>query len=325
MFHVKHGLRSVLKAAMFHVKHLDGGNPKKECFTWNNRSETSYCSEYQTEQNRFSLPVQFVAVRLPSMKLTIAVSNQKGGVGKTTTSINLGACLAMSGMKTLIIDLDPQGNATSGLGMEATEESNIYAALMEQSATNGRVTPTNVDNLHIIPADINLIGVEVEIRSDEDREYMLKNMIASLNDEFDFVIIDCPPSLGLLTVNALTAADSVIIPLQTEYYALEGLRQLLNTVDMIRGSFNPALEIEGLLFTMYDSRTSLSNQVVDEVRSNYKNAIFETIIPRNIRLSEAPSHGLPISMYDVKSKGSDAYIDLARELIERNKERFNRG
>jgi len=259
------------------------------------------------------------------MKLTIAVSNQKGGVGKTTTSINLGACLAMSGMKTLIIDLDPQGNATSGLGMEATEESNIYPALMEQSATNGRISPTNVDNLHIIPADINLIGVEVEIRSDEDREYMLKNMIASLNNEFDFVIIDCPPSLGLLTVNALTAADSVIIPLQTEYYALEGLRQLLNTIDMIRGSFNPALEIEGLLFTMYDGRTSLSNQVVDEVRSNYKNAIFETIIPRNIRLSEAPSHGLPISMYDVKSKGSDAYIDLARELIERNKERFNRG
>jgi chromosome partitioning protein len=259
------------------------------------------------------------------MKLTIAVSNQKGGVGKTTTSINLGACLAMSGMKTLIIDLDPQGNATSGLGMEATDESNIYAALIEQSATNGRVQLTDVDNLHIIPADINLIGVEVEIRSDENREFMLKNMIASLHDEFSFIIIDCPPSLGLLTVNALTAADSVIIPLQTEYYALEGLRQLLNTIDMIRGSFNPALEIEGLLFTMYDSRTSLSNQVVEEVRANYKSAIFGTIIPRNIRLSEAPSHGLPISMYDMKSKGSDAYVDLARELIERNKERFNRG
>lgn len=257
------------------------------------------------------------------MKLTIAVSNQKGGVGKTTTSINLGACLAMSGMKTLIIDLDPQGNATSGLGMEATEESNIYAALMEQSATNGRVSFTNIDNLYIIPADINLIGVEVEIRAEENREYMLKNMITSLQSDFDFIIIDCPPSLGLLTVNALTAADSVIIPLQTEYYALEGLRQLLNTIDMIRGSFNPTLEIEGLLFTMYDSRTSLSNQVVEEVRANYKNAIFGTIIPRNIRLSEAPSHGLPISMYDMKSKGSDAYIDLARELIERNKERFN--
>lgn len=257
------------------------------------------------------------------MKLIIAVSNQKGGVGKTTTSINLGSCLAMSGMKTLLIDLDPQGNATSGLGLEATEESNIYKALMEKSATNGSVLPTAVDNLHVLPADINLIGVEVEIISEENREFMLKEMISTLQNSFDFIIIDCPPSLGLLTVNALTAADSVIIPLQTEYYALEGLRQLLNTIDMIRGSFNPSLEIEGLLFTMYDGRTSLSNQVVDEVRSHYKNAIFNTVIPRNIRLSEAPSHGLPISMYDVKSKGSDAYIDLARELIERNKERFN--
>jgi chromosome partitioning protein len=256
------------------------------------------------------------------MKLTIAVSNQKGGVGKTTTSINLGSCLAMSGMKTLLIDLDPQGNATSGLGLEATEESNIYKALMEKSATNGTVLPTSVDNLYVLPADINLIGVEVEIISEENREFMLKEMISTLQNSFDFIIIDCPPSLGLLTVNALTAADSVIIPLQTEYYALEGLRQLLNTIDMIRGSFNPSLEIEGLLFTMYDGRTSLSNQVVDEVRTHYKNAIFKTVIPRNIRLSEAPSHGLPISMYDVKSKGSDAYIDLARELIERNKERF---
>jgi len=267
------------------------------------------------------LPIKITAGTLhPKLKFTIAISNQKGGVGKTTTSINLGACLAMSGMKTLIIDLDPQANATSGLGLHIDSEYSIYRALMGEGASNGIIRSTAVDNLQIISSDINLIGAEIELLSMDNREFMLKKVIESIPDDFDFVIIDCPPSLGVLTVNGLTAANSVIIPLQTEYYALEGLKQLMDTIERIRGSYNPSLEIEGVLFTMYDGRTTLSNQVVQEVRSHYKSNIFKTVIPRNIRVSEAPSHGLPITMYDAKSKGADAYIDLARELITKHRD-----
>ncbi len=256
------------------------------------------------------------------MKHTIAVSNQKGGVGKTTTSINLGACLAMAGKETLIMDLDPQANGTTGLGIATDPDNSIYQALINQDATSGLIKATGFDRLSIIPSDINLIGAEIELLDMEEREYRMKKVIESVSDDFDFVVIDCPPSLGILTLNALTAADSVLIPLQTEYYALEGLSLLMDTIERVRESSNPELEVEGVLFTMYDGRTSLSRQVVEEVRKNYLSNVFETVIPRNIRLSEAPSHGLPISLYDVKSKGSDAYVDLARELIGRHGEKF---
>lgn len=244
-------------------------------------------------------------------------------MGKTTTSINLGACLAMAGKKTLLIDIDPQANATSGLGLKPNGRDTVYKALLDERAAPSMIQKTIVDSLYLLASDINLIGAEMELISMENREYRLKNMIKNLSDEegFDFILMDCPPSLGLLTVNSFTAADSIIIPLQTEYFAMEGLSLLMNTIDMIRGSFNPALEVEGLLFTMYDGRTTLNNQVVQEIRNNYKEYVFKSIIPRNIRLSEAPSHGLPIALYDAKSKGSDAYIDFAKELIARRREK----
>ena len=257
------------------------------------------------------------------MKLTLAISNQKGGVGKTTTAINLAACLAIAGQKVLIIDIDPQANATSGLGFRPTNGDSVYDALLAGSAKPSSIKKTVVDSLYLLPSDINLIGAEIELISEEGRQYRLKKVLNSLDLEFDYIIIDCPPSLGLLTINSLTAADSVIIPLQTEFYALEGLRLLTNTIEMIRDSYNPALEVEGVLFTMFDKRTSLGTQVVKEVQDNYQGNVFNTIIPRNIRLSEAPSHGLPISLYDARSKGSDAYIDFARELISRCKEKYN--
>ena len=253
------------------------------------------------------------------MSLTIAISNQKGGVGKTTTTINLGACLAMAGKRTLIIDIDPQANATSGLGHVVGSDNTIYSAILGEKAGRESIKQTMIDMLYLIPSDINLAGAELELVSLPGREFRLKNVIANLDDKFDFILIDCPPSLSLLTINSLTAADSVIIPLQTEYFALEGLGKLMNTINSIKDSLNPSLEVEGLLFTMHDKRTSLSNQVVQEVHDNYKSHVFQTVIPRNIRLSEAPSHGLPITLYDIKSKGADAYVDLARELIVRRK------
>ncbi len=254
--------------------------------------------------------------------LTIAISNQKGGVGKTTTAINLGACLALSGKRTLIIDIDPQANTTSGLGLSTESEHTIYNALIDENADNGHIKPTIVENLHVLSSDINLAAAEIELSNYENAHYRLKGILNKLRHKFDFILIDCPPALGFLTINALVASDSVLIPLQTEYFALEGLGKLMNTINMIRDSYNPSLEIEGLLFTMYDKRTSLSNQVVEEIKKNFTSHVFETVIPRNIRLSEAPSHGLPISLYDTKSKGADAYIDLAREIISRRKSYF---
>lgn len=257
------------------------------------------------------------------MKLTIAISNQKGGVGKTTTTINLAACLAMAGKKVLLVDIDPQANCTSGLGFQPNSGSSIYDALLNERVDPAAIKETAIDSLYLLPSDINLAGAEIELITEENRQYRLKNVLNNLPLDFDFIIVDCPPSLGLLTINSLTAADSVIIPLQTEYYALEGLRLLMDTIEMIRGSFNPTLEIEGLLFTMYDKRTSLGRQVVSEVQEHFKGTVFKTIIPRNIRLSEAPSHGLPISLYDARSKGADAYVDFARELIAQCRTRYD--
>ncbi|MBI3580732.1 MAG: ParA family protein [Nitrospinae bacterium] len=257
------------------------------------------------------------------MTLTIAISNQKGGVGKTTTAINLGACLALAGKKTLIIDIDPQANTTSGLGFPTNLENTIYSALVDGMLGEDTIMQTSIDHLFLIPSDINLSGAELELVNATHREFRLKNIVKALDSRFDFILIDCPPSLGLLTVNSLSAADSVIIPLQTEYFALEGLGKLMNTINAIRDTFNPSLEVEGLLFTMFDKRTSLSNQVMEEINLNYKSHVFRTVIPRNVKLSEAPSHGLPIVLYDTKSKGSDAYVDLARELIANRKNYFD--
>ncbi len=254
------------------------------------------------------------------MKKVICVANQKGGVGKTTTSVNLGACLAIADQNVLLLDLDPQGNSSTGLSLPKNEgEENIYTALMEGVLNRSMIYDTSVDRLKAVPSTTDLYGAEIELVTVENRERRLEGLIGQISDEFDFVLIDCPPSLGMLTLNALTASDSVIIPLQTEYYALEGLSQLDRTISMVRDAFNPELEIEGILFTMVDNRTTLSRQVMEEVKKYYGDKIFTTNIPRNIKLSEAPSHGKPIILYDFHCKGSDAYIDLANELMRKNK------
>ncbi|MBF0170320.1 MAG: ParA family protein [Nitrospinae bacterium] len=254
------------------------------------------------------------------MKKVICVANQKGGVGKTTTTVNLGACLAVADQNVLLIDIDPQGNASTGLGLDKSGgDETIYTALMEGTITPGMIQGTAVDKLKAIPSTTDLYGAEIELVTFEAREQRLLRLIEQISDDFDFVLIDCPPSLGMLTLNALTAADSVLIPIQTEFYALEGLSQLSRTVEMVRDAYNPKLAIEGILFTMVDGRTTLSQQVMNEVKSWYGDQVFVTTIPRNIRLSEAPSHGKPIILYDLKSKGADAYIDLAHEMIANHK------
>lgn len=251
----------------------------------------------------------------------IAVANQKGGVGKTTTAINLSACLAEAGKKVLTIDLDPQGNTTSGLGLEKeTIENTVYELMIGECTVRESLQTTNIDNLFLMPSDINLAGAEIELLGINEKEYILKNEVDYIRDDYDFIIIDCPPSLNMLTINAMTTANTVLVPIQCEYYALEGLSELLYTIELVKERLNDKLEIEGVVFTMYDSRTCLSLQVVENVKENLKHKIYKTIIPRNIRLAEAPSHGMPINMYDGKSAGADGYRSLANEVIERGNE-----
>lgn len=247
----------------------------------------------------------------------VAIANQKGGVAKTTTSVNLSACMAVQGKKVLLVDIDPQGNATSGLGIDKNSLNYcIYDVLINGLPIESVLCKTDIEGLDIVPATIQLAGAEIELVTAISREIKMKNAIHAIRDRYDYVIIDCPPSLGLLTVNALSAADSILIPIQCEFYALEGLGQLMNTVDLIRKHLNPELAIEGVLMTMFDARTNLSIQVVEEVKGYFKNKVYSTIIPRNVRLSEAPSHGKPIILYDNKSKGAEVYTELAKEVIE---------
>ena len=250
------------------------------------------------------------------MGRTIAIANQKGGVGKTTTSVNLSACLAYLGKKTLLIDIDPQGNASSGVGINKRAiEGCIYDVLIDDESMKDYIHETKVENLSIVPATMSLAGAEIELVSAISREIRLKRALDEIKNDYDFIIIDCPPSLGLLTINALTASDGVLIPVQCEYYALEGLSQLLSTVRLVQKHLNKDLVIEGVLLTMLDARTNLGLQVIEEVKKYFRDKVYKTIIPRNVRLSEAPSHGKPIILYDARSRGSDTYLELAREAI----------
>ena len=246
----------------------------------------------------------------------IAIANQKGGVGKTTTSINLSSCLADLGKKVLLVDIDPQGNATSGVGIiKQNLENTVYELFLDECTISECLTKSVVDNLNVLPSNVNLSGAEIDLIGVENREYILKNVLDQIKDLYDYIIIDCPPSLNILTVNAMTVADSVIVPIQCEYYALEGLSQLIHTINLIQDRLNNDLEIDGIVFTMYDSRTNLSSDVVENVKSNVHINIYDTVIPRNVRLAEAPSFGLPIHMYDGKSAGAVAYKNLAKEII----------
>ncbi|EGP4736157.1 MULTISPECIES: ParA family protein [Enterococcus] len=252
------------------------------------------------------------------MAQIISVANQKGGVGKTTTTINLGACLASLGKKVLLVDMDAQGNATSGVGIRKPDVTkDIYDVLVNELPIDEATLITEHENLSIVPATLQLAGAEIELTSMMARESRLKGSLAEVSSQYDYILIDCPPSLGHLTINSFTASDSILIPVQCEYYALEGLSQLLNTVRLVQKHFNPELEIEGVLLTMYDARTNLGNEVVEEVRKYFREKVYETIIPRNIRLSEAPSHGKPIIDYDPRSRGAEVYQALAKEVVSR--------
>lgn len=252
------------------------------------------------------------------MARIIAIANQKGGVGKTTTAINLSACLAEKNKRILAIDIDPQGNTSSGLGIEKNKLKNtIYQMIIGECSLDQCRIQTPIANLDILPSNVNLAGAEIELIGVKDREYILKKHVDRIRDEYDFIIIDCPPSLNTLTVNAMTTADTVLVPIQCEFYALEGLTQLIHTINLVKQRLNPKLEMEGVVFTMFDARTNLSLQVVENVKSNLKQNIYKTIIPRNVRLAEAPSHGLPINLYDPKSAGADGYRQLASEVIDK--------
>lgn len=252
------------------------------------------------------------------MAKVISIANQKGGVGKTTTAVNLSACIAQKGKRVLLVDIDPQGNATSGLGIEAHDNKSIYNVIVDEVEMSETIVPTMVKKLDVCPANIDLAGAEVELVSMVSRETRLKDAIDKIKDSYDYVFIDCPPSLGLITLNAFTASNSVLVPIQCEYYALEGLGQLINTIKLVQKHLNKELEVEGVVLTMYDMRTNLSLQVANEVEKYFGNKVFQTIIPRNIRLSEAPSHGLPITLYDKESKGAETYKKLAKELLNIN-------
>jgi chromosome partitioning protein len=248
----------------------------------------------------------------------ICIANQKGGVGKTTTAVNLAASLAVAERKTLLVDMDPQGNAGSGVGIEKEKlRESIYDGLVNGTDLTSIVVKTALPHLDIIPSTTDLAGAELELVSAEGREKRLKNALVALTGSYDYIIIDCPPSLGLLTINAMTAADSVLIPLQCEYYAMEGLSQMLNTIRLVRKGLNPHISIEGILLTMFDSRVNLARQVCEEIRNHFNDSAFSTVIPRNIRLSEAPSHGKPVLLYDITSRGAASYLDLAKEIIKR--------
>ena len=252
------------------------------------------------------------------MKRIIAIANQKGGVGKTTTNVNLATCLAQAGKRVLVADMDPQGNTTSGFGVDKHNiENSIYTLLSGDAYLEQVALDVGIEGLQLLPANIELSGAEIELIDQPDREYKLRDIFSHAKYLYDFILIDCPPSLNMLTINALCAADSILVPIQCEYYALEGLTQLMHTIELVQRRLNPRLTIEGVVFTMYDSRTNLSAQVVEEVRGNLQAHIYDSIIPRNVRLSEAPSHGLPISLYAPNSKGADAYQKLAAEVIKK--------
>lgn len=251
----------------------------------------------------------------------IAIANQKGGVGKTTTSINLSSCIAAKGKKVLVVDIDPQGNTTSGYGIEKNDLDNtIYELMLGDCSIEDCIIKDVIENISILPSNVNLAAAEIELIGVDKKEYILKNEIDWVKDRYDYIIIDCPPSLSLLTVNAMTTADSVLVPIQCEYYALEGLSQLIHTVNLVKERLNPNLEMEGVVFTMYDSRTNLSAQVVENVKSHLNQKVYRTVIPRNIRLAEAPSYGQPINIYDPKSVGAESYLALAEEVIDRKGE-----
>ena len=249
----------------------------------------------------------------------IAIANQKGGVGKSTTTINLGSCLAEMGKRVLVIDIDPQGNTTSGLGIDKNESENtLYELLLGEAGIRECIIPDIQASLSLIPSNMDLAGAEIELIGIEDKEYILRNAMREIQQDFDFIIMDCPPSLSMLTINAMTAADSVIVPIQCEYYALEGLSQLIHTINLVKERLNPELDMDCDVFTMFDSRTNLSSQVVENVKSHLSQKIYNTLIPRNIRLAEAPSYGRPINFYDPKSSGAESYMSLADEVIENN-------
>ena len=305
MFHVKH-LKQIRKndtissiiTVLNHRKHKEKRVEKERLKCYNDKSEKG---------------------KEKKMGRIIAIANQKGGVGKTTTSINLSACLAEMGKKVLVIDLDPQGNTTSGFGIDKSEmENTVYELMLDECTIKESMTKVeNIENLSLIPSNVNLAGAEIELLGINEKEYILKNAVDYIRDDYDYIIIDCPPSLNMLTVNAMTTADSILVPIQCEYYALEGISQLIHTIDLVQERLNANLKIDGVVFTMYDARTNLSSDVVNTVKENLNATVYQTIIPRNVRLAEAPSHGLPINLYDPKSAGAESYRNLAKEIIGR--------